>query len=94
MPSVIIKEYQKHQIISFVNNSGDCIFKNLNIAYYELSKSFIRQLRRATGIEAPMANIIVGKNIVVKGDTLIEFKGCAISAISGNALRITSGEPT
>jgi len=28
-----------------------------------------------------------------RGDTLIEFKGCAISALSGNTLKVTSGEP-
>eukprot|EP00826_Nyctotherus_ovalis_P042381 TRINITY_DN4351_c0_g4_i1.p1 TRINITY_DN4351_c0_g4~~TRINITY_DN4351_c0_g4_i1.p1 ORF type:complete len:303 (+),score=61.87 TRINITY_DN4351_c0_g4_i1:715-1623(+) len=100
MPSVIIKEYQKHQIISLVssneernhtsNNSLLRAFKRLRQAAKEINL-------RSTGTQhsgRQKHNSKVNTCITFRGDTLIEFKGCAVSAVNGYTLKVTSGEPT
>lgn len=64
--------------------------------YYELSTNLIRQFKKTSVSGAVLdPNSMTNnpeKKIIVRGETLVEFKGCAIKVINGCTFKVISGD--
>ena len=90
-PSEIIKRYQHHLLITESKQLNKSIsIKILKQVIISFQRRLLHQLKRDATIE--LAGNHEEKNIVVRGETLIEFNHCSIRALDANTLSIISGD--